>query len=481
MNSRGLIALIVLGLAGLFIYDQYQKGQVTLPGLPPPTPVSPTNPSSTSPTPTNPTPTPPPAAQNLEIEPAKFAARPEQRQVFELLAQKNDAEVIPAADAWLRRNPTDALVGLARENAIVTLSNSSTFTIGISAPLTGPLKQVGEAFLQGVLLAVREVNNGGGFKKGSETNRLKVRVLNDGGDRATAIKVASEFAKDNLIWGVVGPYSSSTLLAAAPIYNNSSNVVIAPAATNPRITDAGANIYRVAPSDTTQGASLARLVKARGNDSVAVLFDDNDAYSSGLATSFKREAARIGLTTSDTPFTLNAYDTTKVGNYNVAAIFVAGYTPDVAAVAKLEKGFGKPIFAGDGAYGQDLIAQGGDAVEGVIVTSFWHSTLTDANSKRFTTRFQNLFGGGTPNANALQAYDAARTLIEALRRAPQLKTGSDVRAALETFRKTPGQGVTAPVRFDTNGDIVGRPWVGIQVQRNASSGTLRFQAIGYAK
>jgi ABC-type branched-subunit amino acid transport system substrate-binding protein len=120
-------------------------------------------------------------------------------------------------------------------------------------------------------------------------------------------------------------------------------------------------------------------------------------------------------------------------------------------------------------------------VEGVIVTSFWHSTLSDANSKRFTARFGNLFGGGTPNANALQAYDAARTLIEALRRAPQLKTGSDVRAALETFRKTPGQGVTAPVRFDTNGDVVGRPWVGIQVQRNASSGTLRFQAIGYAK
>jgi branched-chain amino acid transport system substrate-binding protein len=476
MNARALIPLLVLGLVGLFIYDQYQKGQVALPGLPP-TPPSPTSPT---PPPQNPTanPTPPTPPQNLEIEPARFAARDQQRKIFESLGRKEFAEVVTEADTWLRRNPTDALVGLARETAIVELSNATSYRLGVSAPLTGPLRQVGEAFLQGVLLAVREVNNNGGFAEGK---RLSVRVLNDGGDRATAIKVASEFAKDNFVWGVIGPYSSSTLLAAAPIYNNSSNVIIAPAATNPRITNAGASVYRVAPSDTTQGAALARLVKARGHSSVAVLFDDNDAYSSGLAQSFKREAERISLVTSDTPITLNQYTSPRVGNYNVSAIFVAGYTPDVAAVARVEKPFGKPVFAGDGAYGQDLIAQGGDAVEGVIVTSFWHSTLTDANSKRFTTRFQNLFGGGTPNANALQAYDAARTLIEALRRAPQLKGGADVRKALETFQKTPGQGVTAPVRFDANGDVVGRPWVAIQVQRASSGNALRFQAIGYAK
>ncbi|NJK44345.1 MAG: ABC transporter substrate-binding protein [Pleurocapsa sp. SU_196_0] len=266
--------------------------------------------------------------------------------MFEALAQKNDAEVITTADAWLRRNPTDALVGLARENAIVTLSNSSTYTIGVSAPLTGPLKQVVRRSCKACCWRCVRSTTTAGSRKARKPNRLKVRVLNDGGDRATAIRVASEFAKDNMIWGVIGPYSSSTLLAAAPIYNNSSNVIIAPAATNPRITDAGANIYRVAPSDTTQGASLARLVKARGNDSVAVLFDDNDAYSSGLATSFKREAARIGLTTSDTPITLNSYTAVKVGNYNVAAIFVAGYTPDVAAVAKLEKPFRKPSSLG---------------------------------------------------------------------------------------------------------------------------------------
>ncbi len=455
-------------LVGYFVWDQYQQGRVALPGIQPV--ASPAAPPAVTTTTTD----------NSALEPIDFVVKSEPKKILQLMNAKNYAEGLTASDAWLRRNPTDALIGLIRENAIVDLSNSGSYTIGVSAPLTGALKQVGEAFLQGVLLAVRQVNSSGGFQRGTEVNRIKVRVLNDAGDRAEAIKVASLFAKDKLIWGVIGPYSSSTLLAAAPIYNNSSNVIIAPAATNPRISDAGPNIYRVAPSDTTQGASLARLVLARGQKSVAVLFDADDAYSSGLAASFKTEAVKIGLVTSDTPFTLNSYTVAKVGNYAVDAIFVAGYTNDVAAVAKLEKGFGKAIFAGDGAYGQDLIAQGGNAVEGVIVTSFWHSTLTDANSKRFTAQFSSLFGGGTPNANAVQAYDATRTLIEALRRAKQLKSGADVRAALETMRVTPSVGVTAPVRFDANGDVIGRPWVAIAVKRNAS-GKLVFQAVGYAK
>ena len=471
MNARVIVPLLVMLLVGYFVWDQYQQGRVALPGI------QPVASPAASPAVTTTTTT---ASSNSALEPIDFVVKSEQKKALELMSAKSYAESLTVSDAWLRRNPTDALIGLERENAIVELSNSGSYTIGVSAPLTGALKQVGEAFLQGVLLAVRQVNSSGGLRRDGTVNRIKVRVLNDAGDRAAAIKVASEFAKDQRILGVVGPYSSSTLLAAAPIYNNSTNVIIAPAATNPRISSAGANIYRVAPSDATQGASLARLVLARGNKSVAVLFDADDAYSSGLAASFKTEARTIGLVTSDTPFTLNGYNVAKVGNYAVDAIFVAGYTNDVAAVAKLEKGFGKQVFAGDGAYGQDLIAQGGNAVEGVIVTSFWHSTLTDANSKRFTAQFSSLFGGGTPNANAMQAYDAARTLIEGLRRAKQLKSGADVRVALETMRLQPSVGVTAPVRFDANGDVIGRPWVAIAVKRN-SSGKLTFQAVGYAK
>ncbi|MFN3265749.1 MAG: ABC transporter substrate-binding protein [Deinococcales bacterium] len=480
MKSNPVVPLLVLLLLGYGGYTLYQRGQLQLPGLPPVTPTS-TAPSRTTPPPKNTAPLNNPAPKSSlnspEIEPRKFV-NPALRALFDQREKKEWAELLAAADTYRRKNPTDALAGLLREEAIVRLAKADTYRIGVSAPLTGALRQVGEAFLQGVYLAVKEVNDSGGFLRSGKPYKLTVRVLNDAGDRAMAIKVASEFIGDNYIWGIIGPYSSSTLLAAAPIYNAASpgRPVIAPAATNPKITDAGRMIYRVAPSDATQGAALARLVQAKGAKSAAVLFDESDAYSLGLAQTFKAEAARIGLTTSDVPFSLNNYTQPRVGNFAVDAILVSGYTADVAAAARAEKPFGKPIYAGDGAYGQDLLAQGGAAVEGVTVTSFWHSTLTDPASSRFTRRFQNLFGGGTPNANAMQAYDATRALIEALRRMrSKPENGEGVRLALETLRDRPIEGITSPLRFDKNGDMNDRPWVAITVENG------RFRATGYAR
>ena len=488
MKSNPLLPLIALLLLGYGGFTLYQRGQLNLPGLPPrtsssnapSTPATPITPPVSTPTTPVTTPTTPPAnTTSLEIEPALFV-RAELKTLFDFYNKKDWANLLTSSDTYRRKNPTDAMAGLLREEAILKLAKSDNYRIGVSAPLTGSLRQVGEAFLQGVYLAVKEVNDNGGFLRNQkgDKNKISVRILNDAGDRTTAIKVASEMINDQYIWGVVGPYSSSTLLASAPIYNAASpgTPIIAPAATNPKITSAGRMIYRVAPSDSTQGAALARLVKARGANSVAVLFDENDAYSLGLAQTFKAEAGKIGLTTSDIPFVLNSITQAKVGNFAVDAIFVSGYTADVAAAAKVEKPFNKPIYAGDGAYGQDLIAQGGSSVDGVIVTSFWHSTLTDANSMRFTKRFQNLFGGGTPNANAMQAYDATRAMIEAMRRMrAKPENGEGMRLALETLRSKPIDGITSPIRFDINGDMNDRPWVAITVENG------KFKAVGYAK
>jgi branched-chain amino acid transport system substrate-binding protein len=458
MNYRTLIPLVLILFVGYVVYTAYSRGQLNLPGIQPLVSNPPTLPT----TPTSP----------IEIEPAKFA-RVEQAVIWQLVSDQRWAEVVTAANAWLEKNPTDALTRFARERAINELSRAKTFTFGISAPLTGTLKQVGEAFLQGAFLAVNDINKAGGLKKDGVSSRINISVLNDAGDRATALNVASSFIDDKSVLGVVGPYSSSTLLAAAPVYN-SGLPVLAPAATNPKISQAGEFIYRVAPSDNQQGASLARLVKSRGHKAVAVLFDENDAYSKGLSDAFTLEAKNIGLVTSPFKIELNKISQVVVGNYAVDAVFISGYTSDVAAYTKLQAGYPeKEVFAGDGAYGQDLFQQGGVTVEGVIVTTFWHATLSDPKSKAFTKKFEALFGGGTPNANAMQAYDAMRTMIEALARAPK-GSKRPVKDGLETFRTKPGEGVTAPIKFDANGDVVGRPFVAIQAKNK------KFVALGLA-
>jgi branched-chain amino acid transport system substrate-binding protein len=390
--------------------------------------------------------------------------KPAQAKIIGLMRGQQWAEAVAEADVWLQQHPTDAIIGLERANALFKLTNQPTIELGFSAPLAGSLKQVGEAFAQGVLLALSEAN-----VAGIKGKRLSLRMVNDGGERSQALAAAAVLFSSQVV-GVIGPYSSSTTLAAASVYNQGL-AIIAPAATNPKISSAGPYIYRVAPSDREQGAALARLMQNDGRQSILVLSDTNDAYSKGLAESFIVEAKRIKLRYSQRQFTLGQFFVTN--DTPDDALLVAGYTDDVASVAK-STGGNRPIYAGDGAYGQDLLAQGGAAVEGVTMTTFFHATQTETAAKAFTQRFERRFGGGTPNANAMQAYDATRTMIEALRRA-KTQSREGVRAALETFRQQPGPGVTAPVRFNADGDVIGRPWIAITVKGG------KFKAIGAVK
>ncbi len=475
--------MIVVAIVAWFLYSRYQQGRLPLPGLPDQPVV--TEPATVDPNTTNP----PAAVDPAATDPNAITTPPSvdltdplsglptaTATALQSVRDASPSQAIVLADSWLSKRPTDALFAIEKSNAVSKLLNKPTFELGFSGPLSGPLKQVGEAFLQGANMAVQEANQAGGISG----KRIDITVLNDGGDKAQAIEVASKLLGGNAL-GVIGPYSSSTTLASSEIYNQGLPI-IAPAATNPKVSSAGPYIFRVAPSDLEQGSAMARLVKARGHKAVAVLFDENDAYSKGLADAFSAEGERLGLQVAPITFTLNAYTTAAVGNYAVDSIFVSGYTPDVAAVAKLESLQPREIFAGDGAYGQDLIAQGGAAVNGVIVSSFWHATLDDANSKTFTKRFQARYGGGTPNANAMQAYDATRTMLEAINRArigskdlPVAEARAAIKTALESFRSKPGVGVTAPVKFDANGDVIGRPFVAIQVKEG------KFVAIGLAK
>jgi branched-chain amino acid transport system substrate-binding protein len=485
MNSRAIVPLIVVAIVAWFLYSRYQQGRLPLPGLPDQPVVTDTVPPAT----TDPTSTNPPAVDPSTSDPNAVSTPPSvdltdplsslspvTSTALQGVRDASPSQAIVLSESWLSKHPTDALFAIEKSNAVSKLLNKPTLELGFSGPLSGPLKQVGEAFLQGANMAVQEANQSGGISG----KRIDITVLNDGGDKAQAIEVASKLLGGNAL-GVIGPYSSSTTLASSEIYNQGLPI-IAPAATNPKVSSAGPYIFRVAPSDLEQGSAMARLVKARGHKAVAVLFDENDAYSKGLADAFSAEGERIGLQVAPITFTLNAYTTAAVGNYAVDSIFVSGYTPDVAAVAKLESLQPREIFAGDGAYGQDLIAQGGQAVNGVIVSSFWHATLDDANSKTFTKRFQARYGGGTPNANAMQAYDATRTMLEAIKRSkivskdtPIAQARVAIKTALESFRTKPGVGVTAPVKFDANGDVIGRPFVAIQVKDG------KFVAIGLAK
>ena len=80
----------------------------------------------------------------------------------------------------------------------------------------GPWKQgYGLQNLQGVELAVEEINNAGGIN--GHVLRLVSRDDDGEGDKAT--KIAQDFVATRSISAVIGHVNSSGMLAAAPVYD----------------------------------------------------------------------------------------------------------------------------------------------------------------------------------------------------------------------------------------------------------------------
>ncbi len=391
--------------------------------------------------------------------------RPSRREIVEAYEAKRYAEALALSDAWLNSRPTDALIALVRSNAVAGQLNRPVIRLGLSVPTSGPSVQAGEAILQGVNLAVSEAN-----QSTIQGRRVVVEVLNDQNDRERAIEVATQFAGDETVLGVIGPVGSSAALAAASLYNASDLPELLPTATDDRLSSVGALTYRLAPPNAAQGRAMARLVQMKEFVRVPVYYDPIDAYSKSLADAFRADATKLGVSTVPVAFSSGVVPTDEAfgvfaDSPSPDAAFIAGAYADVAriATAMRERDIDVPLFAGDAAYSQQLLSEGGTAVEGLTMLSFFHATAEVGETASFVRRFAARYGGGIPNARAAQAYDAARTLIEAVRRAEELSRTA-VGAALQSFSSKPGQGVTSSVRFQ-NGAIQGRPFVVIRINQ----------------
>src|SRR5690606_22005652 len=111
--------------------------------------------------------------------------------------------------------------------------------IGEYASLTGKEATFGQSSHKGIVMAPEEINAVGGvlgkkIELASEDNQTKA------GESATAVKKL--LARDKVI-ALLGEVSSGRSLEAAPIAQSAHIPMIAPAATNPKVTETGDYIF----------------------------------------------------------------------------------------------------------------------------------------------------------------------------------------------------------------------------------------------
>ena len=351
--------------------------------------------------------------------------------------------------------------------------------IGFLGGFTGPIESLVPPIYEGAKLAASHVNDQGGVL-GGQTLAIP------SGDTTCADATAAANAADRLVnsenvLGIVGALCSGATISAA---NNAAIpggvVVVSPASTSPAITTMADKdlLFRTTPSDAYQGAVMARLLKAKGIDDIAITYVNND-YGKGFADSLDAAFKGVGGTVA----TKEAHEDKKadyrselgsLASSGAGTLVVLAYgdgSGQTIIRQALEGGDFNKFVGGDGMVGDALVeAIGGDRLEGMISTRPGTPEIPGAD------KFDMAAGkaGLDPKAPyAAQAYDAAFLLALAIEKNGKAERAG-LNAALREVASAPGE-VVMPGEWSKAAELIK---AGKDVNYEGAAGSHEFDDAG---
>ncbi|NVB84386.1 MAG: ABC transporter substrate-binding protein [Kofleriaceae bacterium] len=329
-------------------------------------------------------------------------------------------------------------------------SATGPIKIGHFASMTGPQATFGISTDQAIRLAIKERNAKGGVKG----RKIELVTIDDAGKQSEAATAVTRLINDDHVVAVLGEVASSLSLAGGPIAQKAKIPMISPSSTNPDVTDIGDYVFRVCFLDDFQGWVDAKFAKDNLKATkAAILYDQAQAYSSGLADYFDKAFKDLG----GTIVTKQAY---TGGNLEISSqlqsikgsgaevVFLPGYYSDAGTIIRKarEAGITAPFLGGDGWDSEELPKIAGDAINGNYFSNHYAPEEDRPEVKNFVENFKKEYGK-TADGLAALGYDAALVLFDAMERAPSL-SGKDLRDALAATKGFTG--VTGTFSIDEN-------------------------------
>jgi branched-chain amino acid transport system substrate-binding protein len=335
-------------------------------------------------------------------------------------------------------------------------ASCGTFTIGMSAPITGPAASIGSDQLHWAEFYVSQWN-----KKKNAPFKLNLKQFDDQLDPSKAATGAQQFSSSKSVLGVIGPAGSDQVIAAAPILKRAGFAFISGSATRVSLTGGQwrGSFFRVVPNDNVQGPSdvaymTSKLGVASG-DSVMVI-DDQEAYSTGLADIVQKglqakgvKVDRESISQKDTDFSSLVAKVTSSTKVVFTPFQLSSQTQLLAQQlkAQVKKAV---VFATDGSF--DVAKFNAD---GNYVSFFAADVTTIPADASVVKAFHKQFPGatspfGAPNYVAMQVY---ATALSSLCAKHAKVTRASVRAAVAKVKLK--STLIGPISFTRNGDVAG--------------------------
>ncbi len=372
-------------------------------------------------------------------------------------------------------------------------TNKGTIKIGVDLPESGAEASNGIPTLNGVKYAVQTAGSVEGYT-------IQVSNLDDAvngvHDPQKGAQNMQSFVADTSVLGVVGPFNSNVARAEIPISNRAKLAQISPANTNQCLTkniyiptslgapkditckDAGIlapadlrptgvnNYFRVATTDDLQGPAMADYAYDTLKVTKLGVASDNEVYGKGIADTFTAEFKNKG----GTVVIRQDFNTKSTNDFRgflqsakgkgATAIYFGGTDSNKGCIVRAQaKGIfsaDSPYMGGDGLQTGQCLKDAADNAAGIYAAVAAPNAEQIPASKSIIDGFKKAF----PNkddfgAYSMPAYDCAKILIEAMRRAIKANNGSmPTRDAVRAeVAKTSGfTGALGQTTFDANGD-----------------------------
>ena len=336
---------------------------------------------------------------------------------------------------------------------VVGCSRNAPILVGLAGPFS---QDRATSMLQAAELAVREINSRGGIRG----RPLQLVVLDDSASAGVTLRVARELYDNSNVIAVVGHLTSSSTLAAAPLYRSGTNpiVQISPSASSPLITDAGPYTFRVCPSDLVHGSRLAEWARAQlGAERAAILYQ-NDDYGRGVRATFASSFLELGGSiVSEDPYVdeipsfgpflqrvrqRGGADVLLVVGTRVSSSRIAATLDTVGISVRI-------ILAGD-----DLVGIGQTTMaEGAVISTAYLPDRPGNRNRDFVRAYRAAYRNELPDYRGAGTYDILHLLAQAM------ETEGPDRGRIRDYLARVGrdiepfEGVTGPIAFDQNGDV----------------------------
>ena len=327
-----------------------------------------------------------------------------------------------------------------------------TVTVGSLNSMTGPAAFCGQLQVKGAQLAIKEAAE----EKFLGDTKVELKIVDDKSALETAVSGFRELT-DADVAAIVGPCNGTVGTAVTPLAQQSEVPQVVTTASAADVS--GSYVFRAGIPQSEYADNAIRVLADRGVKRVAAIYDQSQA---SIADPIWRDTQKVAIEDSGMELVAEVPVTAEVTDFSsqvaqimrakpeAVGILLQG-PPNLTVANQLrEAGFEGTLWGHQSTL-LDFYIDGGDTVDGTVVSASYAANLPYESSKDFTKRFEEEYQE-EPRELAAHGYDAMWMTLRALKAAGSTDHAAMQKALAGIHEMDGAQG---PITFTDEGDARG--------------------------